>query len=162
MDYKIRNAEEGDFLQISQLAENCSPMATERNSIYHIFVKFFNKTSLVVENTENNAITGFLLGFISQDKTNEAYIHLLCIDKSLRGEGLALKILDKFIEVVTSRGCNKISLISKPNNKRAIKFYLKHGFKSYSSNETIKEDGINVFKGYDGHGCDKVLFYKDI
>lgn len=162
MDYKIRNAEERDFLQISQLAENCSPMATERNSIYHIFVKFFNKTSLVVEDIENNTVIGFLLGFISQDKTNEAYVHLLCIDQSLRGEGLALKILDTFIQRVSSMGCNRISLISKPSNKRAIKFYLKHGFASYSSDETVEEDGINVFKGYDGPGCDKIVFYKDI
>lgn len=162
MDYEIRNAEEGDFIQISQLAENCRPMVSERNSIYHIFVKFFKKTCFVVENTENKTISGFLLGFISQDNINEAYVHLLCVDVSLRGEGLALKILDRFIEDVSSMGCSKISLISKPKNKRAIKFYLKHGFKSQISKQTVEEEGINIFRGYDGPGCDKIVFYKDI
>ncbi len=37
----------------------------------------------------------------------------------------------------------RISLITKPHNKKAIKFYNKMGFKSY---ETFKIDDINVFE----------------
>ena len=48
-DLIIRNVVEEDFLVISEVAEKCSPMTTERNSIYHIFTKFFKNTSLVVE-----------------------------------------------------------------------------------------------------------------
>jgi len=48
-DFKIRNVVEEDFNEISVVAENCSPMTNERKSIYHIFTKFFKKTSLVIE-----------------------------------------------------------------------------------------------------------------
>jgi len=40
-DLIIRNVVEEDFLVIAEVAEKCSPMTTERNSIYHIFTKFF-------------------------------------------------------------------------------------------------------------------------
>ena len=67
---KIRNALEEDFVEIAELAENCSPMETERNSVYHIFTKFFKSTSFVAE-LPSGEIVGFLLGFISQDNLEE-------------------------------------------------------------------------------------------
>ena len=98
-NFKIRNVVEEDFIAISHIAENCSPMTTERNSIYHTFTKFFKNTSLVLEDVDDKSIKGFLLGFISQDDPENAYIHLLCLDKSLRGNGIGLSIVDHFISI---------------------------------------------------------------
>ncbi|MBZ2165610.1 hypothetical protein [Methanobacterium spitsbergense] len=50
IDFKIRNVNEEDFIEISKVAEKCSPMTNERNAVYHLFTKFFKNTSLVVEN----------------------------------------------------------------------------------------------------------------
>ena len=57
LDFKIRNVIEEDFIKISQVAEYCNPMTNERKSIYHLFTKFFKKTSLVVKVMEK------LMGF---------------------------------------------------------------------------------------------------
>ena len=160
-DLIIRNVVEEDFLVIAEVAEKCSPMTTERNSIYHIFTKFFKNTSLVVED-EDGSVRGFLLGFISQDNSENAYIHLLCLEKSLRGRKIAADLVNEFIKIVSSMGSKKISLITKPSNKAAIRFYNKIGFLSDKSDETVEIDGINVFKGYNGPGHDKIVFYKFI
>jgi ribosomal protein S18 acetylase RimI-like enzyme len=160
-DLIIRNVVEEDFLVIAEVAEKCSPMTTERNSIYHIFTKFFKNTSLVVED-EDGSVRGFLLGFISQDNSENAYIHLLCLEKSLRGRKIAADLVNEFIKIVSSMGSKKISLITKPSNKTAIRFYNKIGFLSDKSDETVEIDGINVFKGYNGPGHDKIVFYKFI
>jgi ribosomal protein S18 acetylase RimI-like enzyme len=160
VNFKIRNVVEEDFVAISHIAEDCSPMTTERNSIYHIFTKFFKSTSLVLEDTDDKSIKGFLLGFISPDDPQNAYIHLLCLDKSLRGSGIGFSIVDHFISLVYAMGSKKISLICKPHNEIAIKFYKKMGFISESTDKTVQLDGLNVYEDYDGPGEDKIVFYK--
>jgi ribosomal protein S18 acetylase RimI-like enzyme len=160
LDFKIRNVIEDDFIKISQVAEYCSPMTNERKSIYHLFTKFFKKTSLVV--TGNGEINGFLLGFISQENPENSYIHLLCLKQAFRGQNIALNLVDEFIKIVSSLGCRKVFLICKPYNKAAIIFYSKIGFSSLQSDETTKINGINVFKDYDGPKDDKIVFFKSI
>ncbi len=159
-NFRIRNAFEDDFMKISQLGQNCSPMVNERKAIYHLFTRFFKNTSLILEENEN--IKGFLIGFISQENNENAYIHLLCIEKELRGHNMALNLVEKFIRIVSSLDCKKVFLVCKPSNKTAIKFYTKMGFLPIHSNETIIIDDINVFKDYDGPSEDKIVFCKII
>ena len=159
MAYNIRNVEERDFIDISKLARECKPMSTERNSIYHIFTKFFQNTSLILEEKDGK-ICGFLLGLISQNDHQEAYIHLLCLKDELRGRGFAKKIIDKFTKIVKSKGCKKISLITKPVNKKAIRFYKKLGFQLVYKNDEkmVIIDGVSAVKDYNGAGEHMVIF----
>ena len=135
-------------------------MVNERKAIYHYFTKFFKNTSLVFE--DNGNIKGFLLGFISQENNENAYIHLLCIKKDLRGQNMASNLVEKFISIVSSLDCKKVFLVCKPSNKTAIKFYNKMGFLPLHSDKTIIIDDINVFKDYDGPYEDKIVFFKSI
>ena len=159
-NFRIRNVFEEDFMKISQLGEKCSPMVNEREVIYHMFTKFFKTTSLVIEDNKN--IKGFLIGFISQENNENAYIHLLCIENVLRRQAMAEKLVKEFINIVCSLDCKKLFLVCKPSNKTAINFYNKMGFISLHSDETVVIDDINVFKDYDGHADDKIVFCKSI
>lgn len=158
-EFHIRTVKEDDFLPIGEIATCCPPMITERNSIYHLFTKFFKNTSLVVE-TGNNEMVGFLLGFISQENPKESYIHLLCINPRWRKKGLARALLEEFLDILVKKGCHKIYLIVNPQNKKAIGFYKKMGFKIDDEGEKIKINGVNTFKDYNGPGDHKVLFCK--
>ena len=158
----IRTAEESDFEDIAQIAKKCSPMNTERNSIYHIFTKFFQNTVFVAEIKESSSkeLAGFLLGFISQKKVNEAYIHLLCVTPEFRGKGIAQGLINNFLKAVVTKGCNKVYLITKPINQKAIAFYEKLGFKKNSGFTTIDLDGVEAVKDYNGLGEHMVVFQK--
>lgn len=158
-DLKIRNTLEEDFVEIADLAENCSPMETERNSIYHIFTKFFKSTSFVAE-LPSEEIGGFLLGFISPENPEEAYIHLLCVDPKMRGKHIGKKLVEKFIDEVALKGCKKICLSTKPINWNSISFYKKMGFLEDQNQETINILGVNAVKNYNGMGQHMVVFYK--
>jgi len=157
---KIRNVREEDFIKIAELSRKCNPMATERNSIYHLFTKFFSGTSFVAE--ESQGIIGFILGFLSQDNPREAYIHLLCVHPNHRREGVASNLLEKFINEVKKKEIERISLITKPVNRRAISFYKKHGFINRKRPGTYKVGDINVFRDYNGEGEDMVIFEKSV
>lgn len=155
--FQIRNVKEEDFQVISEIANHCSPMATERNSIYHLFTKFFNQTSLVIE-TEDKVTIGFLLGFVSQNNPQDAYIHLLCVIPPWRKKGLAKALVKEFLDFLSKKGCRKVYLITSPGNKKAINFYRAMGFKVDNNGREIIMDGINTFKDYNGSGEHKVVF----
>jgi ribosomal protein S18 acetylase RimI-like enzyme len=160
-DLKIRSTLEEDFVEIADLAENCSPMETERNSIYHIFTKFFRNTSFVAE-LPSGELGGFLLGFLSQENPEDAYIHLLCVDPKMRGKHIGRKLVEKFTEEAALKECKKIYLITKPVNWNSISFYKKLGFLEDKSKETINILGVNAVKNYNGMGQHMVVFYKSI
>lgn len=160
-DIKIRSTLEEDFVEIADLAENCGPMETERNSIYHIFTKFFRSTSFVAE-LPSGELGGFILGFISQENPEDVYIHLLCVDPKMRGKHIGKKLVEKFAEEAALKECKKIYLITKPVNWNSISFYKKLGFLEDKSTETINILGTNAVKNYNGMGQHMVVFYKVI
>ncbi|MBM4240224.1 MAG: GNAT family N-acetyltransferase [Euryarchaeota archaeon] len=159
-NFQIRNVLEKDFTKIAKLAENCNIMETERNTIYHIFTKFFKNTSFVAEIPGKREVTGFILGFISQKNPKEAYIHQLCVKSQLRRKGIAKKLLEKFLKGVRDFGCSKVFLIIKPENRVSIKFHKKLGFELYENQKLIEINGQIVVKDYDGPGKHMVVFYK--
>ncbi|NYB51378.1 MAG: GNAT family N-acetyltransferase [Methanobacteriaceae archaeon] len=161
MSFKIRQVKEEEFIELASLSLKCPPMVTERNSIYHIFTKFFNNTSLVAEEESGNIIA-FLLGFISQVNPGEAYIHLLCVDPRFRRNKIASMLIEKFTDLVSIRGCRKMFLITGPENRTAQKLYKKMGFEAVKNDKTMEIKGISVVKDYNGPGDHKVLFYRDI
>ncbi len=161
----VRNAVEGDFQAIADLALNCSPMITERNSIYHIFTKFFQNTVFLAEIEDEKQIKkaiGFLIGFMSQKNKEDAYIHLLCVHPSCRGMGIATVLIKNFLKVVIEMGCKRVYLITKPVNKNAIDFYTKMGFKKNQGYKTDTIDGEEVVKDYNGKGEHMIVFQKFI
>lgn len=161
---EIRNSEEDDFLVISQIARKCSPMVTERNSIYHLFTKFFQNTVFVAEKIHNGekTIIGFLIGFISQSNSDEGYVHLLCVDPEFRGIGIASNLIKNYCEVVSKEGCKKVYLITKPINIKAINFYKKIGFSVVSNSNIVNIGGILAFRDYDGFGEHMVVLKKEL
>ncbi len=135
------------------------PWATERNSIYHIFTKFFKTTSLVVER-EDNKIIGFLLGFISPDDPWEGYIHLLCVMPPWRNKGLAKALVEEFLDILKDKGCSRVHLITSPGNKKALSFYDKMEFKINNRGREIVVNGVKTIKNYNGPGEHKLICTK--
>ncbi len=158
-NFKVRNTIEEDFVDIADLGEKCSPMAIERNSIYHIFTKYFKSTSFVAE-LGSGEIVGFLLGFISQENPEEAYMHLLCVDPKIRNMGIGRALVDQFFEAASLKGCKKVYLITKPINWKSISFYRNLGFEEDKSGNTINIMGTTAIKNYNGLGEHMVVFFK--
>lgn len=159
---KVRNVQGDDFLKIAELAEKCSSITKEKNSIYHMFTKFFRNTSFIVKDSAEKGVLGFLLGFISPVDPNNAYIHILCVKPGFGKENIATHLLQSFFEVLRDKGCRKVYLLTKPRNKVAVSFYKTLGFKEYENDKTIAIDGLNIIRNYNGPGEHRVVFFKII
>ncbi|MGM7701523.1 GNAT family N-acetyltransferase [Pseudalkalibacillus sp. Hm43] len=130
--------------------------------VSHLLPRFlcdhFQNTSFVVE--EENEVTGFLIGFISQTREDEAYIHLVGIDPKQRKLGKGKRLYETFFEVIEKQHVNKVYVITSPINANSIEFHLHIGFEIIPGDKDI--NGLPVHSNYDGLGNDKVLFVKNL
>jgi len=156
----IRNARETDFMNCVLIARKAWPEFKERESIYHLFCKFFNNTCFVCE--QDKEIRAFLLGFISQIDGTQAYIHLVAVDPAAQRQGLAGKLYQKFFETAHALGARLVRLIVNPDNPGSLAFHEKMGFQPDLRGDIIKIDGVLAVKDYNGPQLHMVPFSRTL
>ncbi len=92
----IRNIKSEDFEKITPILREW--WGGRDMSIPRLFFNHFQDTSFVIE--ADHKIIGFLIGFKSQSKRNEAYIHFVGVEPSFRNKKIANKLYNLFIEEV--------------------------------------------------------------
>ena len=105
----------------------------DREYIYSIikneFGIIYNKdnvyTNWYVYEVDNNII-GFINYDIIYDKSEIEYIY---VDEKYRNSNIATKLLEEMIKSIKINNVDSITLEVKSNNKIAINFYKKNGFK---------------------------------
>ncbi|HPZ07703.1 MAG TPA: GNAT family N-acetyltransferase [Candidatus Eremiobacteraeota bacterium] len=88
---------------------------------------------LVAEEEEKEEIVGFTLGTtISKSHSAWKYGHLvwLGIDPDWQGQGIAKKLFDHFLDLMIEDGVRILLVDTESDNKKAINFFYKMGFKN--------------------------------
>jgi len=156
----IRNAQEDDFVNCFHISRRAWPEFKERESIYHLFCKFFNNTCFVIE--RDGQIQGFVFGFLSQVEKTQAYIHLVAVDPSSQRQGLANHLYARFFETVSGLGARQVRLIVNPDNAPSLAFHEKLGFQADLHGDTVVVDGVRAVKDYNGPGLHMVPFIRPL
>lgn len=99
------------------------------------YISSRNKIFLVLEIDGN--LVGYVNGYLVENndvyyKEPVAYLDCLCIDKSVRKQGLGKKLLDEFINVAKKKGIKYVKLNAFESNIPAVNLYKKEGFEEYS------------------------------
>jgi predicted GNAT superfamily acetyltransferase len=119
-----------------------------------LFFEHFADTSFAAE--RDDQLAGFLVGFISQSRSGEAYIHFVGVDPAERGSGLGRLLYQAFFQAAEARGCVLVRAITSPVNRGSVAFHQRMGFRLEPGDVAV--DGIPVSSGYDGQGGDRVRF----
>ncbi len=88
-------------------------------------------------------ITGFICGIILDSES--VRVLMLAVHPVYRNRGIGSKLLQRFIEISSSTGANKIVLEVRVGSRKAIKFYRKRGFQIM---ERLKNFYTNGEDGY--------------
>jgi ribosomal protein S18 acetylase RimI-like enzyme len=123
-----------------------------------LFFEHFTGTSFAAEH--DGELAGFLVGFISQSRPGEAYIHFVGVRPDERGRGLGRQLYEHFFAVVRARGCELVRAITSPVNQGSISFHRKMGFGIEPGDSEV--NSVPVTSGYDGSGHDRVRFVKNL
>lgn len=154
----IRKITESDYLPVITALDEWWGGRKMADMLPRLFFKHFKNTSYIAEETGN--ILGFLVGFISQTQTEQAYIHFVGIHPDHRGSKIASRLYQEFFTAVRGKGCNTVQLVTSPQNRNSIAFHTKMGFEMEKSDQ--HKDGAWIFADYDGPGQDRVVFAKQL
>ena len=153
---QIRHAEPSDYPSIIAVVNEWWGGRSMANMLPKLFFVHFRQTSFVAEHGGN--VVGFLVGFISQTFSNEAYIHFAGVHPGFRKKGLGRALYERFLDGVKKEGCGVVRCVTSPVNKGSVSFHRRMGFAMEPTKRSI--EGIPVAEDYDGKGEDRVLFYK--
>ncbi len=156
----VRNAFPGDFTEVANKSKEWADLVIERESIYHIMTEHFRSTCFIAE--DRGQMIGYLLGFQSQSRPEEALVHLVQVAPRLRGNGVGRRMFNQFQATVKQMGCTRITTHSRPENNDCKRFYKAMGFEPIKGGDAIEINGLPCVKDYSGPGKHRVVWVKNI
>ena len=122
----IRNVEKSDQDRILDVMVNWWGGRDLRNLVFSGLFTHFTDTCFVVE--ENNAMIAFLLGYLVQNNTKEAYINWIGVHPDFRNKGIARLLYERFYDVAKKNGRNNITCGTSIVNVKSMEWHKKMGF----------------------------------
>ena len=126
-----------------------------------LWLQHFTGTSWVAEDDEGRLV-GFLVGFISPDRPDEAYVHMIATSPNHRGAGLGRTLYERFFEDVGARGVRRVTAITWPANRVSVGFHQAMGFTPADGPGTQNLYGTPAYPDYDAEGDDRVVFSREL
>lgn len=91
-----------------------------------LFLVHFCDTSFIVE--RGTELIGFLVGFMSQSRQEEAYIHFIGIHPDFRRKGIGTFLYEQFFEICRQQGRSIVCAQTSPVNTGSVEFHARMGF----------------------------------
>ncbi|MEH7403217.1 GNAT family N-acetyltransferase [Gottfriedia acidiceleris] len=155
---EIRSVKGSDYYVISPLINEWWGGRNMSDMLPKLFFDHFTKTSFIAE--KDGKLVGFLIGFLSQTHSNEAYIHFVGVHPEYRKHNIGKHLYNTFFNVVEQNERSIVRCVTSPVNKDSIAFHTKMGFEIEQGDRVI--DGVSINSNYDGPDQDRVLFVKHL
>jgi ribosomal protein S18 acetylase RimI-like enzyme len=126
-----------------------------------LWFQHFTGTSWIAEDPSGVPL-GFLVGFVSADHPDEAYVHMVAVSPNQRRSGLGTALYERFLGDVVNRGARRVRAITWPGNRISIAFHLAMGFRPDDGPGTQRLYGTAAYPDYDHPGEDRVVFVRDL
>jgi len=95
---KIRTVNSSDYHVIFPVINDWWGGRQMSDMLPKLFFDHFQNTSFIAE--IDGKIVGFLIGFLSQSRNDEAYIHFVGVHPEYRKQNIARKLYNQFFRVV--------------------------------------------------------------
>jgi ribosomal protein S18 acetylase RimI-like enzyme len=155
----IRNATPEDYAPIITVLDDWWGGRHMSDMLPKLFFVHFQATSFVAE--QDGQVAGFLIGFLSQTFSNEAYIHFVGIHPDYRKHGIGRQLYEHFFLAMQQHQCDTVRCVTSPMNHNSIAFHTHMGFVP-EAGSALNEAGIPYSPDYDGVGEHRVRFVKKI
>lgn len=120
----LRRPTDRDGHALNRLVERCKPLDT--NSVYCNLLQCsdFADTAIAAEN-QAGELVGFISGYRPPSRLDTLFVWQVAVDSSMRGQGLALKMLIALIERVAAEGVRYIETTISPGNTASEALFAK-------------------------------------
>jgi len=158
MTVQIRQIRPSDYRLVISVIDGWWDGRQMADMLPRLFFEHFTETSFAAE--RDGELVGFLVGFLSQSRPGEAYIHFVGVHPAERGRGLGRQLYQRFFAAARARGATLVRAVTAPVNHGSVRFHQQLGFGIEPGDQQV--DGIPVTTGYDGDGQDRVQFTKHL
>ncbi|MFY9934574.1 MAG: GNAT family N-acetyltransferase [Streptosporangiaceae bacterium] len=155
---QIRQIRPSDYQPVISVIDGWWNGRHMANMLPRLFFEHFTDTSFAAEG--DGELAGFLVGFLSQSRPGEAYIHFVGVHPAERGRGLGRELYQCFFAAAQERGASLVRAVTGPVNQGSVRFHQQMGFGIELGDKQI--GGVPVAAGYDGDGQDRVRFIKHL
>ncbi|OXS66045.1 GNAT family N-acetyltransferase [Lysinibacillus sp. KCTC 33748] len=155
---EIRLVKGSDYYVISPLINEWWGGRNMSAMLPKLFFDHFTQTSFIAE--KDGKLVGFLIGFLSQTHSNEAYIHFVGVHPEYRKHNIGKHLYNNFFNVVKQNNRSIVRCVTSPVNKVSIAYHTKMGFEIEDGDRIV--DGLSINTDYDGLKQDRVLFIKKL
>jgi ribosomal protein S18 acetylase RimI-like enzyme len=157
----FRRPVEADHARLVGLVDEWWGGRRMRFLLPRLWLQHFTGTSWIAERADGR-LAGFLIGFISQDQPDTAYVHMVATNPNGRRSGLGRELYERFADDVRERGVARVKAVTWPGNRVSVAFHTSIGFRIEEGPGTQRLYGTPAYADYDGEGEDRVVFIRDL
>ena len=157
-DLIIRNGDPSDHIKIISIMKEWWGGRNLTGLLLKQFFYHFRNTIFIVE-TQNELI-GFIMGYFSQVKLKEAYIHFVAVNPNFRKTNIGRFLYEKFFALCKEHSRTVIRSCTAPMNIKSIEFHIHMGFQIEPGDGEINDFPVTL--DYLGENDHKVLFMKKL
>ena len=147
---QIRHAKPSDYGRVIGVVNTWWGGREMAPMLPKLFFVHFEDTSFVAE-SDDGRLVGFICGFLSQTRADEAYVHFVGVDPAFRGSGVGRELYERFFAATREAGRTVVRCVTSPANADSVAFHERLGFEA----ERVEEN-------YDGSGEARVLLRRNI
>jgi ribosomal protein S18 acetylase RimI-like enzyme len=126
-----------------------------------LWLQHFTGTSWLAE-TETGKLAGFLVGFLSPDKPDVAYCHMVATNPNARRHGLGRALYERFFADARAGGRSKVFAVTWPANRTSLAFHRSVGFDIQAGPGSQNLYGTPATAGYDFDREDRAILVRVI
>ena len=160
-DIAFRRPVEADHARLVDLVDEWWGGRRMHLLLPRLWLQHFTGTSWIAERGDGR-LAGFLIGFISQDHPDTAYVHMVATNPNGRRSGLGRALYERFIDDVRGRGVARVKAVTWPGNRISVAFHTSIGFRVDDGPGTQRLYGTPAYADYDGEGEDRVVFIREL
>lgn len=158
-DISFRRPTEADYPAIVRVIDDWWDGRQLDQLLPRLWLQHFTGTSWLAE-TADGRLAGFLIGFLSPDRSDVAYCHMLASNPNLRRRGLGRALYERFFDDARAGGRSVVSAITWPANRASIAFHRALGFEVQAGTGSQNLYGTPAVAGYDFAREDRAILVR--
>jgi len=160
-DLDLQPATEADHATLVGVVDEWFGGRKVRHLLPRSWFRHFGSSSFVARATDGAPI-GFVVGFLSPYRADEAVIHLLAVHPNHRRRGLGRALVEAFTREAASTGRTVATAVVWADDPIAAACFAALGFRPDDGPGTSRLYGRPAYPDYDADGEDRAVFSRAI
>lgn len=132
-----------------------------RHRLPRLWFDLFTGTSAIAETPDGQRV-GFAIAFVSPDRPDTAYLHLVGVAPGRRRRGIGRDLVEDVVARVADRGARTITTIAWPGDPIALAFLRSVRFELDDGPGTRRLYGVPARTDWDHDGDDQAVLTRSI